>query len=279
MTTHVSEVPFLRFADAHLATGVRLRYAEQGDPAGPALVLLHGYSDSWYSWSGVLPLLPPHYHVFALDQRGHGDSDRPAAGYHLDDFAADVRAFMDAVGLATATIVGHSLSSWVAQRAAAAAPARVERLVLLGSSARTDFDAVRELDAVVQALPDPIPEEFIRAFQASTLHLPVADTFFERVVAESRKLPAHVWRSASAGWLTESRVADHTRIRMPTLIGWGDRDAVFLREEQDALVAALPGAEFIVYPETGHALHWERPGRLARDLDRFLRATARASAA
>ena len=57
-----------RFADAYLATGVRLRYAEQGDPHGRAVILLHGASDSWFSWCAVLPHLWPAHHVFALDQ-------------------------------------------------------------------------------------------------------------------------------------------------------------------------------------------------------------------
>src|SRR6266545_3156736 len=101
----------LRFATADLETGLRLRYAEQGDPTGPAIILLHGYSDSWFSWSEVLPRLSPAYHVFALDQRGHGDSERPADGYGVSDFAADVLAFMNAAGLPTATVVGHSMGS------------------------------------------------------------------------------------------------------------------------------------------------------------------------
>ncbi|HKG95645.1 MAG TPA: alpha/beta fold hydrolase, partial [Gemmatimonadaceae bacterium] len=85
-----------RFDDVRLPTGVRLRYAEQGDPSGHPIILLHGYSDSWFSYSGVLPLLPERYHVYALDLRGHGESDRPAAGYAMRDLAADVVAFMDA---------------------------------------------------------------------------------------------------------------------------------------------------------------------------------------
>jgi hypothetical protein len=58
--------------------------------------------------AGVLPLLPPRYHAFALDQRGHGDSERPACCYSVDDFAADVVAFLDAVRVERASLVGHS---------------------------------------------------------------------------------------------------------------------------------------------------------------------------
>lgn len=93
-------VPPLTFASARLRTGVRLQYAEQGDRAGDAVILLHGYSDSWFSFSRILPLLPDSYHVFALDQRGHGDSERPDGGYAIHGLATDVLAFMDEIGRA-----------------------------------------------------------------------------------------------------------------------------------------------------------------------------------
>jgi non-heme chloroperoxidase len=66
----------------------------------------------------VLPLLSPVYHAFALDERGHGESDKPECCYTVDDFAADVDAFMDAVGIEEATLVGHSGSTLIAPRVA-----------------------------------------------------------------------------------------------------------------------------------------------------------------
>src|SRR3712207_6289457 len=125
--------PPLRFAQTRLQTGLQVQYAEQGDPTGQAIIFLHGYSDSWYSFSRVLPLLSPTYHAFALTQRGHGDSEKPACCYTVDDFAADVAAFMDAVGIDEATIVGASTGALFAQRVALSYPRRVIRLVLIGS--------------------------------------------------------------------------------------------------------------------------------------------------
>src|SRR3712207_386086 len=118
-----------------LSTGVRLHYAERGDPTGEAIIFLHGYSDSWFSFSGVLPLLSPEYHAFALTERGHGDSDKPECCYTVDDFAADVDAFMDALGIQEATLVGGSGGGFIAQRVALDYPHRVSRLVLIGSGA------------------------------------------------------------------------------------------------------------------------------------------------
>ena len=93
-------VPQLRFATKRLGTGPLVHYAEQGDPSGEVLVFVHGWPDSWFSFSRILPLLPARYRAYALDQRGFGDSERPVSGYTIDHFAADVVAFLDAVGAA-----------------------------------------------------------------------------------------------------------------------------------------------------------------------------------
>jgi alpha-beta hydrolase superfamily lysophospholipase len=86
------ETDGVEFATAHLATDVTLHDAERGDREGEAIIFLHGYSDSWYSFGRVLPLLSPEYHAFALSQRGLGDSDKPECCYTVDDYAADVDA-------------------------------------------------------------------------------------------------------------------------------------------------------------------------------------------
>lgn len=97
------------------------------------------------------------------------------------------------------------------------------------------------------------------------------EVFFERMVAESLKLPARVWRSALEGLFATDDTDQFGRIAAPTLIVWGERDAYFLREEQERLAAAIPGARLTVYSETGHTPHWERPERVVADLDAFLR--------
>ena len=73
--------------------GPRLHYAERGDKEGEALVFLHAYADSWFSYARVLPLLSHGYRALAPDQRGHGDSDKPECCYAAGGFAADVDAF------------------------------------------------------------------------------------------------------------------------------------------------------------------------------------------
>jgi non-heme chloroperoxidase len=266
--------PSLRLAETHLTTGVRLQYAEHGDAAAHPIILLHGITDSWFSFSRVLPALAATYHVFALSQRGHGDSDRPEQGYSMPDFAADVVAFMDALGLEHATVVGHSMGSLVSQQVALAASERVARLVLVGAAANPhSINGVFELQEAFDALENPVSADFAREFQASTAYQPLPDSFLDRVVAESLKVPARVWRAALAGVLAADYTAHLGRIQAPTLILWGDKDAYFPRTEQDGLAAGLADAISKVYPETGHAIHWERPEQVVHDLDAFISQT------
>jgi non-heme chloroperoxidase len=261
----------LRFADAQLSTGVRLRYAAQGDPTGEPLVFIHGWPDSWFSFGRLLPLLPASHRAYSLDQRGFGDSERPAGGYAIDDFAADVAAFLDAVGVARATLVGHSFGSFVARRVAQRHPDRVERLVLIGSAVTADNAVLREVQAIVRSLEDPLPPAFVREFAASTVHVPLPAPFFEGVVAESLKAPARVWRAALDGLIAADDAGRLGRLAAPTLLLWGEQDALFSRADQERLVAAIPGAALTVYPDTGHSPNWERPERVAADLEAFMR--------
>ena len=85
--------------DVTLRNGVRLGYAERGPRLGPVVLMLHGLTDSWFSFSRVLPLLPKELRVIAVDQRGHGESDRPASGYTMDHFAVDLLQLMDALNI------------------------------------------------------------------------------------------------------------------------------------------------------------------------------------
>jgi pimeloyl-ACP methyl ester carboxylesterase len=265
--------PTLRFADTRLTSGVRLRYAEQGDPTGHPIILLHGYTDSWFSFSRVMPALAATYHVYALDQRGHGDSDRPEQGYSMADFAADVLAFMDAVELPSATLVGHSMGCFIAQQVALAAPERVACLILIGAATNLRTKDWFELQQVVDTLADPLPVEFAREFQTSTIFWPVPDAFLDQVVAECLKLPTRVWRAVLAGMLAVDYTADLGQIQVPTLILRGDRDTVFSRAAQDSLASGLARAVLKVYPETGHSIHWERPAQVVQEMKDFITQT------
>ncbi len=254
-----------------LPNRVRLPYIEQGDPSGVPVLLLHGVTDSWHSFARVLPHLPGSLHVFALTQRGHGDADRPAAGYRTCDFAADVAAFADTVGLGPVVVVGHSMGSTNAQRFAIDHPERTQGLVLASSFAtyRGNPVLVEFWDSAVSQLTDPIYPGFVRAFQESTLAQPVPQAFLDTIVRESLKVPARVWRAAFEGFSEDDCAGELDKIRARTLIVWGDRDALCPRGDQDALLTAIAGSRLVVYAGAGHGLHWEEPERFAADLVAF----------
>ena len=267
-----------RFATARLGTGPRLHYAERGDKEGEAIVFLHAYADSWFSYARVLPLLSPAYRALAPDQRGHGDSDKPERGYATDDFAADVVAFMGAVGIEGATLAGDSSGGLIAQRVALSYPHRVSRLVLIGSpTTLVTNETVMEAGEDMLALEDPVPSGFVREFAEGTIHHPVPGEFLERVVSEGLKVPARVWRGYHEGVVLTTDDRDRLgEIGAPTLILRGERDAVLAREEQERRTAAIPDATLRAYPDTGHLVHWERPGWVARDLEAFIEDKSRA---
>ena len=95
--------------------------------------MLHPWGESLNTFDRLLPLVPETIHVLAMDMRGHGAADKPSDGYALTDFADDVTAFMDAMGISSAVFVGSSSGGYVAQQVAVADPKRVTGLVLVGS--------------------------------------------------------------------------------------------------------------------------------------------------
>jgi pimeloyl-ACP methyl ester carboxylesterase len=242
-----------------LPGGVRLKYVYGGPPHGVAVLMLHGIADSSFSFSRVLPLIPPNVRYVVPDQRGHGDSDRPN-GYTIDDFANDALHLMAALGMEEAVLIGHSMGSFVARRIAERTPDRVLKLVLVGTALSPQNLELADMLVAFESLTDPVSEAFVRAFQMSTIGRPVPRDFLERVIQESLKVPARVWRDAMAGiWAYRQQWP----ITCPTTILGGEEDALFDRDEQTALFLATERSALHLEPGVGHALHWEAPERFA----------------
>jgi non-heme chloroperoxidase len=204
-------------------------------------------------------------------------SDKPRCCYTADDFTADVDAFMVAAEIEEATLVGDSSSGMIAQRVAIDSPQRVSRLVLMGSPPTlANNEAVMKAgEEMLAGLEDPISPEFVREFQESTIHHPVPEEFLLTVISQSLKVPAHVWRDYWEGVvLTVDDTSRLGEIEVPTLILWGEHDAFLHRDEQERRAAAIPDATLKVYPDTGHAVAWERPEWVVRDLEAFMRGGA-----
>jgi non-heme chloroperoxidase len=178
---------------------------------------------------------------------------------------------MDAHKLPRAVIVGHSMGAGNALRFAVDYPQRTTALVLIAGLALPDASAdVQALRKAVATLTDPIDRRFAHEFQMSTIARPVAPALVDMFVDESMKVPARVWQSALDGLLRADTAAAMRRVRAPTLLIWGTKDTVTLRHDQDAFVAGIRGAELKVYEDTGHAVHWEEPARVAADLAGFI---------
>ena len=116
---------------------------------GPTVILLHGTSANHAVWEPVGDLLENHATVIALDQRGHGRSDKPASGYTGDDFVCDVVAVLDALGIERAVVAGHSLGGRNSWLAAARHPDRVVGAVVVDYTPFIEAPVIDELDTRV----------------------------------------------------------------------------------------------------------------------------------
>jgi len=257
-----------------LASGLALSCADQGDGSGPVVLLLPGPTDSWRSYQHVLDVLPPGVRVIAVSQRGHGESGKPEAGYRVEDFAADVVPLLDAVGVERAVLAGHSGSCLVARRVALDHPDRVAGLMLEASptTLRGDAQLLRFVQSVVSELDDPIGTDFARSFVVDTSSRRVSADLVDLLVEDILAVPARVWQQTFGGLLEYDDQIELPLIEAPTLLVWGDGDALVCREMQDRLVGSIPDADLLVYPGVGHTPRWEDPGRFSGDLVTFARA-------
>jgi pimeloyl-ACP methyl ester carboxylesterase len=252
-----------------LDTGVTLAYTTTGPKSATPVLLLHAWAETRLSFDRLIPLLPEGVHAIAIDQRGHGDAERPETGYSLDGLARDVEAFLDALGISSAVMVGSSSGGYVAQLVAIRSPSRVSGLVLVGSP-RTLRGRPSFADEI-ETLTDPIDPDWVRrSLTWFPRFAPVPESYVDDRVREGARVPAHVWRATFLGLTTASPPTDAGTIAAPTLIVWGDRDEVLTRDQQEALAAAIPHSRLVVYADTGHLVLWEQPERLAADLASFL---------
>jgi non-heme chloroperoxidase len=259
----------LRERKVRLAGRPALHTVEHGDPAGLPVLLLHGWPDSWQSYERVFPLLPPEWRVVAVDQRGHGQSDKPETGYTIDDLASDVPALLDALSLPRVVLVGHSMGSFVARRAAEQSPDRMSGLVLIGTAPVARNAVLLDLEPIVDALTDPVDLSFVREFQETTVAGSVPPDFMTRAIENSGRVPLRVWQGVLDGLLAFEPGPAPT---CPTLVVGGRLDGVFSVAEQEAAAAAIPGARLELVDGIGHCLQWENPERFVALLADFVRA-------
>ena len=260
-----------------LSTGITMSYVEMGDPDGDPLILQHGMTDNSRSWSIAAPYFAEAgYHIYMPDLRGHGYSDKPDTGmYTIDTYATDLAAFMDAMNIEKADLVGHSLGSMTMQAFMFAYPERCDHVVLVStnyiSSSSTVDTSMYEMASALGNDEHP-DDEFMSAWYANPN--PVDEEFLQHEMAESQQLTAAAWRciTAGSGIVDLAQYYPYFDDSIPTLILHGSLDTFFGDEAQANLREALPFSEYIAYDGIGHNIQWDIPEQCAQDILDFIAA-------
>jgi pimeloyl-ACP methyl ester carboxylesterase len=272
-----------------LPNGETLAYVPLGDPKGQPVVLIHGYTDSARDWVPLVPYLSPHFRLIVVDIRGHGRSSKPECCYTRFDFAYDIKLLLDALGVAQADLVGHSLGSIIAQTLAEYWPDRTRRVVLISSTAgprpgEASRKPAFDYAAQIRELKEPIDPDspFMMAWWSSPT--PVDADFMRRQRADSAAIPLRVWLAVLDQGLEPMLVAGELqkslpRLTAPALLIWGSKDPIMDEAARATLLEGLPQAQVKILDGLGHNPFWEDPRGCARVINPFLSAAPRGSGA
>ena len=271
-----------------LLHGHDLAYRRAGQ--GPALLLIHGMAGSSRTWKAVMPELAQSYDVIAPDLPGHGQSEPPTGDYSLGNLSATLRDLRVVIGVDRSTIIGQSLGGGVAMQLAYQHPEVAERLVLVGSGGLG-----REVSWMIRALSLPGAEYVAPALFPGFVRDAgnrVAE-FTQRLGVRAPRI-AEMWDAYASLTTPEHRVAFLRTVRaviepggqavsasdrlylaaaMPTLIVWGDADAIIPVSHAHSAHEAMPGSRLEIFSGVGHFPHVEDPQRFARVLLDFLATT------
>jgi pimeloyl-ACP methyl ester carboxylesterase len=275
----------LRHVSIH---GREIAYRREG--SGPALLLLHGIAGSSMAWREVMPQLAERYCVIAPDMLGHGASAKPMGDYSLGAYASGMRDLLHVLGIEAATIVGQSFGGGVALQMAYQHPECCERLVLVDSGGLG-----REVNWVLRLMALPGSE-----YAMPLLFPPVVRTVGDRVgrffhdrgirvrhvaepwsayasltEGENRQAFVRTVRSViDPGGQTVSAMDKlYLASRLPTLIVWGERDAIIpVRHARDAH-EAIPGSRLEIIAGAGHSPQVDEPEQFLAVLTDFIEST------
>jgi len=249
---------------AHV-NGVDLDYEVVG--SGPRLVLCNGSGTTRASSRLLIDLFAPGCSLLAFDYRGLGASAPVSAPYAMADCAADVLGLLDAVGWATARVLGISFGGMVAQELAVTAPDRVERLALLCTSAGGDGGSSYPLHELESLGADARAEVATRLldtrFDADWLADHPGDRALAEMLARRDADPAHeAGRHAQFEARRGHDVWDRLDvIGCPTLVAAGRFDGIAPLANSAAIASRIPGAELRVY-DGGHVFFAQDPAAL-----------------
>lgn len=263
--------------EARAPDGTRLAIYEWGDPAGPEVLLVHGFAQSHLCFDSQIPALAAQCRVVAYDQRGHGESEQPsdpAAYCGSRVWADDMAAVIAAKQLARPVVAGWSMGGRTTrQYLMVHGDARLGGINFVSSQVIED-PSCRGPDA-----PKPLPDELTLAeeiaasiaFVDACYGIKPTEAEFRRVLAYNMRVPAPV-RRAIGGWSTEAAptIEALRKVRVPVLITHGRKDTVVLPSTVDMTRAAIPHAQVSWYDDCGHSPFAEDASRFNRELLAFV---------
>ncbi|MDP9238893.1 MAG: alpha/beta hydrolase [Chloroflexota bacterium] len=252
------------------ARGICFRYLEWGDASSPPMVLLHGLTGHAHTWDHMAPALAERFHVVALDQRGHGDSEH-AATYGTGDFVEDVEAFAEHLGLRRFVLMGLSMGGHNAMAYAAAYPQRVSRLIIIDIPPKMDREYTPNWPVISKLAETGHAgfDSFEQALEAARAGNPTAPeenlryrTEWNLTKTANGKLLLKWDAKAPAAWAPADLWPLLPSISVPTLLVRGGKTLVLPRETAQRMIASLPDAELIEVPDSGHSVPTDRPEEL-----------------
>lgn len=265
---------------------------------GPALLLVHGWPETWYAWRHLMPSLARDFTVVAVDQRGIGLSDKPAGGYDTGTQARDLIGLMDALGHDTFAVVGHDTGFAISYALAADHPERVERVALLeipGSPGTVQAPPLflpaplndrlwhlgfNRIDGLNELLVAGREDAFYR-WEFDAAAKPLDDEtigYYVRTLSNPDSLRGSFgWYRAIDETIAQDEERKNTPLTMPVMAIGGERS--FGELVGNAVSAVAPHVQSVVIPDTGHFLAEESPEELLAALTPFLTAKPLAAAA
>lgn len=268
--------------------GVTWSYAERGsEHDGVPLVMLHGYLDSWKSFTNVIAALPQDRRILSLTQRGWGDSAKTGE-FTAPAYAADIPVVLAALGVSRCVLVGHSMGTLVAPLVAVQHPALVAGMALCSAASTPDpltlqgiSDAAARLFAGAGRPLRGDQLAWLRDFQLADIDPfvksgQVSMAFEEQVMRETLKGSVRAYAEVLGSLLRENHTDLMSRIAQPVLIIWGTEDTLFTAKVQQRLAAALRNAPLTRRDVAGapHGVIWTHGSTCAGHLTEWLRAAA-----
>jgi esterase len=246
----------------------------------PPLVLLHGLMGYASNWGKIWPLLSKHRDVLVLDQRGHGKSDKPTAGYAPGDYAGDLCRLIDLLGWDKIDLLGHSMGGRVAICFASLYPDRIRKLVLEDSGAEARSDRIEWIENLLKEIPTPFHDrESAKVFfQNHFTDDPLLGGFLHSNL-QAQPDGSFNWRfhpktmiETIAKGRAKSASEMFSQLKQPTLIIRGGVSAEFPQAEAERMFSARDGVQLEVIAGAGHFVHASHPSEFCRIVESFLSA-------